>query len=227
MDMKAASSQQGSDTWLLRAYSHPHPNTCVSLFFPVYPLLQLLPVGAHDLRLLPIPELVHGARMAHACLLRYLDPDYVCHKNASGSWQIYWGNCISSYASRSLPGDKLWELCALKKKKKKRFGKLILLGNWVIKWLQLLSFLLNLFWLCVIPLMEVLRQSAGRAVTMFFPRAVTALKNKWSECLLSPPAPSSSPLTQSLNPSGWSLTTQQMAPFLMFLPSKHLFTSYI
>ena len=75
--------------------------------------------------------------------------------------------------------------------------------------------------------MEVLRQSAGRAVTMFFPRAVTALKNKWSECLLSPPAPSSSPLTQSLNPSGWSLTTQQIAPFLMFLPSKDLFTSYI
>lgn len=225
--MKAASSQQGPDTWLLRAYSRPHPNTCVSLLFPVYPLLQLLPVGAHDLRLLPIPELVHGPWVAHACLLRYLDSDYVCHKNASGSWQIYWGNCISSYACRSLPGDKLWELCALKKKNR-RFGKLILMGDWVIKWLQLLSFLLNLFLLCVIPLMEGLRQSAGRAVIVFFLKAVTALKNKWSECLLSPRAPSSSPLTQSLfiiiiiftqslNPSVWLLTTQQIAPFLMFL----------
>ena len=168
--------------------------------------------------------------MAHACLLRYLDPDYVCDKNASGSWQIYWGNCISSYACRSLPGEKLWELCALKNKTKqnRRFGKLTLAGDWVIKWLQLLSFLLNLFLLCVIPRMEGLRQSAGRAVIVFFRRAVTAPKNKWSGCLLSPWAPSSSPLTQSLNPSVWLLTTQQIAPFLMFLsvggtsPSKHL-----
>ena len=201
IDMKAASSQQGSDTWLLRAYSHPHPNMCVSLFFPVYPLLQLLPVGAHDLRLLPIPELVHGARMAHACLLRYMDPDYVCHKNASGSWQIYWGNCISSYACRSLPGDKLWELCALKKKK--RFGKLILVGDWVIKWLPLLSFLLNLFLSCVIPLMEGLRQASRQAKLLLCSSPEQGQLWKISnQSLLSPPAPSSSPLTRSLNPSG-------------------------
>lgn len=55
--------------------------------------------------------------MANARLFRYLDPDYVCDKNASGSWQIYWGNCISSLSCRPLPGQKLRELCALKKQK--------------------------------------------------------------------------------------------------------------
>ena len=73
------------------------------------------------------------------------------------------------------------ESSVLKKKKKKQnriFGKLTLAGDWVIKWLQLLSFLLKLFLLCVIPRMEGLRQSAGRAVTVFFRRAVTAPKNK-------------------------------------------------
>lgn len=35
--------------------SHHHPNVPFSSSLLVYPLLQLLPVGAHDLRLLPLP----------------------------------------------------------------------------------------------------------------------------------------------------------------------------
>lgn len=62
---------------------------CFPSLFAVYSLLQFLPMGADDLRRVPLPRLVHGARMADAGLLSYLDPGYVCDKNASGPRQIY------------------------------------------------------------------------------------------------------------------------------------------
>ncbi|GAB0189757.1 sodium- and chloride-dependent glycine transporter 2 [Grus japonensis] len=55
----------------------------------VYSLLQFLPMGTNDLRSLPLSRLVHGAWMADAGLLSYLDPSYVCDKNASSPRQIY------------------------------------------------------------------------------------------------------------------------------------------
>ncbi|KAJ7405513.1 hypothetical protein BTVI_69031 [Pitangus sulphuratus] len=60
----------------------------------VHPLLQLLPVGADDLRSLPLPRLVHGARVADAGLLSHLDPSYVRDKNASSPRQIHRGDCF-------------------------------------------------------------------------------------------------------------------------------------
>lgn len=113
-----------------------------------------------------------------------------------------------------LPREKLWELCALKNK---RFGKLILEGDLVIKWLQLPPFLLNPFLLCIIPLMEALSQSTGWAVIMLFLSAVTALGNKWSDCLLFPGVFFSSPLTHTLNSSVRFLTTHHIPPFLLLI----------
>lgn len=89
---------------------------------------------------------------------------------------------LAPFPCHPLPMEKLWELCALKNK---RFCKLITEGVLVIKWLQLPLFLLNPFLLCIISLMEALSQSAGWIVIMLFLSAVTALGNKWSECLLS------------------------------------------
>lgn len=65
---------------------------CFPCLFPVYSLLQFLPMGTNDLWSLPLSGLVHGAWMADAGLLSYLDPSYVCDKNASSPRQIYWGN---------------------------------------------------------------------------------------------------------------------------------------
>lgn len=49
-------------------------------------------MGTDDLRSLPLPGLVHGARVADAGLLGYLDPSDVRDKNASSPRQIYRGN---------------------------------------------------------------------------------------------------------------------------------------
>lgn len=67
----------------------PYSNIYFPSLFPVYSLLQFLPMGTNDLRSLPLPGLVHGAWMADAGLLSYLDPSYVCDKNASSPGQIY------------------------------------------------------------------------------------------------------------------------------------------
>lgn len=67
----------------------PIQTICFPSLFAVYSLLQFLPMGANDLRRVPLPGLVHGAWMADAGLLGYLDPSYVCDKNASGPRQIY------------------------------------------------------------------------------------------------------------------------------------------
>lgn len=57
--------------------------------FPVYSLLQFLPMGTDDLWSLPLPWLVNGAWVADAGLLSYLDPSDVCDKNAPSPRQIY------------------------------------------------------------------------------------------------------------------------------------------
>lgn len=54
-------------------------------------------MGTDDLRSLPLPGLVHGARVADAGLLGDLDPGYVCDKNASRPGQIYWGNASAIF----------------------------------------------------------------------------------------------------------------------------------
>lgn len=87
----------------------PIQTICFPSLFAVYSLLQFLPMGANDLRRVPLPGLVHGAWMADAGLLGYLDPSYVCDKNASGPRQIYRGNSsLFLLLKNMVAGDRLF-----------------------------------------------------------------------------------------------------------------------